>query len=90
MTSLQARKNELLVESAINREVLLLEAARLRQSAAWFKPEMFKGHWGLIAPAAGILLAWTLRRRPNLLAGCFSLVRKLWQAGQEARPSSAK
>ena len=82
MTPLETRKNELLVESAINRQVLRLECEYLKQGGSWLKAGAGEGPIRWLAPVAGVIFAVVLRRQLGP-----ALIGKLWEWFKGARRS---
>ena len=80
LSSLQERKRKLLLESDINREVILLEVRHLGSRLNPYRAIWSGNRWTLLAPIAGIFVAWKLRGVRKLLGGSFGLfvLKRLW------------
>jgi hypothetical protein len=90
---LQLRKQQLLVESELNRRTVLLEADRIGRSFSWVSSgwEMFKvlrPFWVVAAPVAGFSIARKWRQTSNRWRKGLLLVKlvyKGWQTVQNVR-----
>ena len=82
MNSLALRKRDLLMESAINRQVLELEILQVRQKLSHLRGGLLHSRWKYIAPLAGVLVAWKFRKAGRFLKSGVGLLvlRKLLEA----------
>ena len=90
MKRLQARKQDLLVESAINRQILRLECEQLRFRAEGWRSQWTRAQdvWKWAAPIAGFFFARKFRPAAGAFtaaAGWIPPLRKLWAAWREKR-----
>jgi len=96
LSQVQARKRELLLESALNRQVLRVETGKILVRAEQFR----RGYgwanlaWKWTAPLAGLLLARKFRKtadvfaKGSLLVTALSALWQAWEARQQKRPGS--
>jgi len=91
MKSSAERKRALLLESDLNRQVLLLESAMLQHRLRNLRQGVFQSRWTYLAPLAGLVVAWRFPSLRPLLRSSFGLLllRKLWEniSSSLSRPS---
>ncbi len=96
LRALQAHKQQLLLESELNRQVLRIECGKLAFRAGQFRRnfEWIHSAWIWAAPLAGFLLARRRRKAHSLFAKgsiWFTALRagwRAWTAMRSARPGA--
>lgn len=68
MNPLQKRKQELLLESDLNRQILRLELEQVQMQLSRFRQHWLRNLWVWVAPVAGFLVARKLSRPAGFLA----------------------
>lgn len=74
MDPLQKRKQELLLESNLNRQILRLELEQLQMQLDRFRQQWRRNIWVWVAPLAGFLFARKLSRPAGFLAKSSALL----------------
>ena len=81
MNPLLARKQDLLLESDLNRQALVLELLQIRHRVSGLGGGLLRSRWKFVVPLAGLLFVWKFRRLGKFLTSGVGLLllRKLWE-----------